>query len=417
MAAYPITNPDGSNLIEALNYVASGPAGIGQQLDGFAAYADAPYLTGNKQTPFINKNTTVMYSGIADISSIDWIDGYTIKYNYLYGPYPGAIFTPGATLLVQGALPYEYNAPGAYYGSSSYNATIVESTDSYVITRSNKFIPNLGTGSGGQASVFVTTQAGTGGLGTRISTDLIGNVTVDAGNSLVSVTAQLEILTNTYAVLWLAPDPMSSHTLNYFVELNRYKATNIGTVSNPIYDYAFDTVVSRRRIYITNLTTPTRGIPLTYTITGGTPAVGSAGNYFPVAVETFTPPGVGGVGAVVDVDITNDTVDYAAGTTVTAFGTAGGNYRNGDALYIPGDVLGGLFPDNNLLLEVSSSTDTADISIGPSETIFTTIYDRPSTGLYRYVVQIKVVPQPGDGVAAMQIRLGRRSLTAQVIKQ
>ena len=54
MSQYPIINSGG--IYDAVNYVASGPGGLGQNFQGFSDYNTA-YLTGNFRTPFTQANT------------------------------------------------------------------------------------------------------------------------------------------------------------------------------------------------------------------------------------------------------------------------------------------------------------------------------------------------------------------------
>jgi len=420
MAAYPITNPDSINLIEALNYVASGPTDIGQQLVGYNMYQDTLELNGNQQAPFANKQppVTYLYQPPIDLSTATWIDAYTRQYTFQGAPIGYIPYALGQTITVTGVSPNEYDTPAGGYGQPVNDTVVVKCTEDYVIIRSaTKSIANPGPGTGGRAlfALMKTSFYGGGQADFRINTPANAQVSVDISNSLVGVTAQLEILNNTYAILWQDPDPFYLHSLQYRVELNRYKAVNIGTVANPVYDYKFDKIVSRELIYSDlSIGPPTRGIPLTWTITGGVPAAGSAGFYTVPVSDIY---GIGGVGAAVDVDITNDTVAYSVGSTVTPTSPPyAGNYSVGEQVYVPGDLLGGVTPTNDLFLTVASIDNLPDISIGPSNTIFTTLYDQPDSGIYRYIVQIHVTD--GVGVATpIYIKLGRCSLTAQVIKR
>ena len=58
MSQYPINTPAG--LYGAINYVASGPGGLGQNFQGFSDYNTA-YLTGNFRTPFTQANTANIF--------------------------------------------------------------------------------------------------------------------------------------------------------------------------------------------------------------------------------------------------------------------------------------------------------------------------------------------------------------------
>ena len=55
MAQFPINTPQG--LYEAVNYLASGPQGLGQNFAGFSSFEPA-YLTGNYRFPFTSPDVT-----------------------------------------------------------------------------------------------------------------------------------------------------------------------------------------------------------------------------------------------------------------------------------------------------------------------------------------------------------------------
>jgi len=405
MAQYPVVGADQQGIVEVLNYVASGPAGIGQQLSGFNNI-DITNITGNQVLPYTTP-VSQLYVAPIDLSDSTWLDDYTRQYTFS-SVQPAAPFALGNGIIVDSVSPAEFNTPivdGIYVNT----AIVVECTDTYVIVRDTTAIPNPGvTGAGGRVRYFVTQY---GYIGTRLNTDVNADVVVDASNSLVSVTAQLTITGSDYAVLYV--DPMIVGTVVYTVQLNRYKAVNVGTAANPNLLYSFDTTISEQQIYSQNVPAPTQGIPLTYTIVAGSPAAGSAGVYNLPDGPSLT--NGSGQGAGFSVNIISDIVDYATGTTVTASG-AGGNYSVGDLVIIEGTQLGGLTPDNDLEMTVASIGGTGDVSIGPFETVFTTIYDQPGSGLYRYIVQLNVTT--GSATAAVKfVTLGRRSLTARVVKK
>ena len=421
MAAYPITSTDSANLLDALNYAVSGPAGIGQQLTGFNSYT-ATNLNGNVVTPYVDA-MAVLYVPKIDISDSTWLDDYTRQYTFAAAE-PTPPFALGNGILIENVTPNEFNTPyDNITGLYSTTAIVVECTTGYVIIRDTVPIPNPGPGTGGTASYFITDRAYDG---TKINTDAVAPATVDASNSLVSITAQLQLAAATYAVFWLSPNTVSPHEIKYTVQLNRYRAVNVGTVAEPLYDYNFDAPISEQQVYSQTLTAATQGIPLTYTILSGTPAVGSAGLYnFP----NGNPLGGGnnGDGAYggFDINIINDLVDYATGSTVTALGN-GGNYVVGEQVTVSGADLGGLTPDNDLVMAVATIGGTGDVTVGPFDVVFTTIYDqptvsatdlKPASGLYQYRLQINVFINGDDLIAAKSITVGRRSISARVVKQ
>jgi hypothetical protein len=408
MAQYPVIGPDPQNIIEVLNYVASGPSGLGQQLAGFNNYASTN-LNGNTVLPYVDA-AAVMYVARIDLGDSAWIDDYTRQYTFS-SVQPAAPFALGNAIIVDNVTPIEFNTPyDVPTGEYINTAIVVECTDSYVIVRDTKPLANPGvTGTGGYIYYFVTSRGGA-----TINTDANADVIVDASNSLVSITAQLAIAASSYAVQIINVDSIYPHVLTYAIELNRYRAVNVGTVARPILAYAFDTTISQEPVYSQTLTAATEGIPLTYTIVSGAPAASSAGVY----TLPTGPSQSNGFGAYAgfSINITNDTVDYATGTTVTALGN-GGNYAVGDLVVIAGTELGGTTPANDLEMTVATIGGTGDVTIGPFDSVFTTIYDQPASGLYRYILQVKVTSNIDDTVPVTSITVGRRSLTARVVKK
>lgn len=51
MSKFPVTSSDDSGIIGALNYLLSGPSGLGQNFEGFSNYNQGQ-ITGNERTPF-----------------------------------------------------------------------------------------------------------------------------------------------------------------------------------------------------------------------------------------------------------------------------------------------------------------------------------------------------------------------------
>jgi len=398
MSSYPINTGDNESLIDAVNYAVSGPSGLGQQLQGFSSYG-VTRLTGNFRVPYTNSDFPAeLYVAPIALSTAEWLDDYTLKFTFAT-PQAGAPFALGNGVTISGVTPSDYDDTYSRIG-------VVYCDTDYVILRSGTAIPNYGTGTGGTAELFVTSD-----YGATMSTDANAIVEVDAGNNLVSVTGQIQIPGISYGVLY-SDYPTVVPGIAIYVELNRYKAFNSGTAANPQYFYNYDTTISSQRIYDSYITTPTEGVPLTYNIVSGTSGPTSTGFYADLSPQSQT--GVG-ENARIWVDITADSTDYS---TSLSFVSAeyGGGYQVGDQLTFSGVFLGGTEPDNDLVLEVATVGGSGDIDIGPFETIFTPIIDAPPSGLYWYIIEINVAIESAQ-VPVKYIALDRRSLTAQVIKK
>jgi len=405
MASYPISSGDEQNLLEAVNYVASGPAGIGQQLQGFSSYTPSR-ITGNFRVPYTNADTNPLtaaklYVAPIALSTSEWLDDFTWKYTFAT-PQAEPPFALGNGVTFSGITPSDYDDTFSRIG-------VVQVTTTYVIVRAANPYPNPGViGTGGFASLNVTS-----GSGALMSTDANAIVSIDGGNSLVSVTGQLDISPFKYAVTY-TDYPTTAPQLNIYVELNRYIARNSGTAANPQYFYNFDKTISQQLIYNTTVTAYTQGIPLTYTVVSGTSNAASGGIY---TSRTSDSSSGSGIDARITLRVDTPGTAYSTGSTILSV-DGGGNYQVGDTVTWLGTEFGGTSPANDLVLQVASIGGTGDITVPASLTIFTPVIDQPVSGLYWYIIEVSVVPDYGHAeVAVKSMNLNRRNLTAQIIKK
>ena len=416
MATYPINAGDQESLLDAVNYVASGPSGLGQQLKGFKSSVGEignfdTRITGNYRQPYTSSQflagvgyTANLYVAPIPLSTSEWLDDYTWKFTFAT-PQPYPPFQLGNNINTEGITPSDYDTFFNRIG-------VVECSTTYVIARYQNPFPNPGVvGTGGVVYLWVTSPASNAdSADAEMSTDANAIVSVDAGNNLVSVTGQIEIKNYSYAV-FQAPPSFGART-QMVVALNRYKAYNSGTAANPQYFYEFDATVAAEKIADFYSPEATQGIPTSFDMVSGTSSPSAA--YTLVLsdqTETLTGNGayVGGI-----FDTTAPGGPYVGNATFSP--SDGGNYAVGDQVKIKGDILGGTTPANDLVMEVASITNTGDIDVTePTTVIFTPVIDNPDSGLYWYIIEIAIYIQ-GE-VAFKYMTLGRRSLTAQVIKK
>jgi hypothetical protein len=398
MATYPISGGDDASLLDVVNYVASGPSGVGQQLEGFSDY-NSLQLTGNYRIPY-TASTAKLYVAPIALSTAEWLDDYTWKYTFA-STQPDVPFALGNGVTISGVTPSDYDDTFSRIG-------VVECTTNYVILRSSGPYFNPGPGTGGFASLNVTS-----GGGATMSTDANAIVSIDAGNTLVSITGQLDLSAYDYAVTY-TDYPTTAPELNVYVQLNRYIAQNSGTAANPQYFYNLDKTISQQLIYNTTVTAYTQGIPLTYTFVSGTSNAASGGIY--TSVDSTSTSG-NGTGARITLQVTVPGTAYSTGSTILSI-DGGGNYQVGDTVTWKGTHFGGTSPANDLVLQVASIGGTGDITVPKSLTIFTPVIDNPTSGLYWYLLEVLVEPDEDHAeVAVKSMTLNRRSLTAQVIKK
>ena len=81
IAKYPVDVGDDEGILDAINYLLSGPAGLGQNFAGFSSYTPA-YVTGNFRTPFAQTTPAALYVPPIALNNAQQLDDRTIKYTF-----------------------------------------------------------------------------------------------------------------------------------------------------------------------------------------------------------------------------------------------------------------------------------------------------------------------------------------------
>ena len=405
MAKFPVEYSDSEGVVDAVNYLLSGPSGLGQNFEGFSAYVPAYIRPASRQPWDLDINSTLdpsIYLSIP-ISNITIVGGNPSKLIQVTFTTPFAdppfqfgdrldikdvIETGSDTSLNQTSdVVYSCTTTDVTLG---YNADFEERTwDTYV--------------SGGTIGRDFTNYA--------TSTDCNGRVTVSGATTQVFVSAQLNLeweYTCTTAT-----------TYNVIVQIARLKGFPSTTPGSNDYLFADSVIVSKKNnvravtpgsgtqalesIFTTVLDGPNLDfgyywyiLEVYFAIPGSlfpgdaynTDGVTVSGTKVALVSDTtysgITPTSTtgAGTGAVIDVTLTaGASAGYNLLTNTTIDITNGGSgYLVDDILTIPGTSLGGTSPDNDMTLVVYYVTGPYDVTPG-----------RATTGL--------------------------RSLTAQVIKQ
>ena len=314
MAKFPLeyNDQDSQAAVDAINYVLSGPSGLGQNFAGISGY-NTVYLTGNYQSPFTSNSVSINSLGGNGTTSltVDTTSGIDVG-NYVFGPGIGTgaqvtninattkivTLSVANTNSVSGLITFSpvqtaelYVAPititsiiwlspfaikinftaqpnppfalgnnvtvsGAtptIYNQTYNGAGVVECGTNYAIVRHNNYIANPGSGSGGTVSYSNTLQPPSGSAlpppNNWTSTDCIGNGTVSSPTDRVFISGQLDQLI-TYTAT-------ATSDLRISVAINRYKITtntNVGNIAAPTIVYVFDETVAERNYIRTGLT-------------------------------------------------------------------------------------------------------------------------------------------------------------------
>lgn len=229
MSKFPIESQDSEGIRDAVNYLLSGPGGLGQDVAGFKSFTNA-YLTGNFRPPFTSDTVSNLYVSAINLSNAEQIDDRTIKYTFA-STQLAPPFALGNGLRVTGVVPSTYNSQDLQdAGYPIGNIGVIECTTTYVIVRTRNVITTpLGTYvSGGSISYRSTENTDDSGYN---STDCNARVTVQGGTEQVLLSSQLT-QTISYEVITGPVD------LSVYVSLRRYAGFPNNDPVNP--DFLFN---------------------------------------------------------------------------------------------------------------------------------------------------------------------------------
>jgi hypothetical protein len=247
MPSYPIA--DDQSIRDGLDYLLSGPAGLGQNFQGFAGYEDPwakntngdsdpklPfYLTGNSRLPFTQQNPASLYVQSFALSNAEQLDDRTIRYTFA-SPQSPAPFSLGNGLSVTGITPSTYNSSSLKSaGYSIGQIGVVECTTTYVVVRTVAPITSaLGNYVSGGTIGYSSTDIG------EISTDCNARVTVTGGGDRVVVSGQLDQI-----VSYECFDPDVSFQVS--VSIDRFIGQSNNDPVNPdfLFEQQFPPVINK----------------------------------------------------------------------------------------------------------------------------------------------------------------------------
>jgi len=397
MAQFPINTPDG--LYEAVNYLASGPQGLGQNFAGFSSYEPA-YLTGNYRFPFTSSSEVPLYVAPINLSNAELLDPYTWKFTFA-STQATAPFTLGSGVTISGVNPGD---PGTLFGNSDFNI------DNGGMTYSGTMV----TFAADQVfyNIFPTTTSGTGS-GAAMDVYLkAGETAYDYTTVSISVNNSWPIGYN-YSIgdtLVITGDRLGGTT-------PANDMTLVVTATESIYDGTYTPigVASCTTDYVILKTnTPYSGVPAY--VSGGTASY-SAINQLNSTDCNARVVVTGGTDRVFISAQMNNIISYTATedsdmdyiVQVNRYvGFLNNDPINPDYLF--------LFDKTISEKVYSYSALNGDSSLTEVETIFSTVIDQPSPGFYWYILEVENDVTTGD-LELTTSEFGLRSLSAQVVKQ
>jgi hypothetical protein len=251
MSKFPVESNDSEGMRDAVNYLLSGPGGLGQDFAGFNDYEDPwarnaagdpepkvpAYLTGNFRAPFTQTPAVAkLFVSAIGVSNAEQIDSRTVKYYFAGAPLASVPFAVGNGLTIYGITPSTFNSSSLRNAGSSIGAIgVIECTTSYVIVRTRAPIETpLGTYVSGGNIEYSSTDIG------YVSTDCNARVAVTGGTEKVVVGGQLDQI-----ISYECFDPTVDFQVT--VSINRYNGFPTNDPVNPefLFDVQYPPVVSK----------------------------------------------------------------------------------------------------------------------------------------------------------------------------
>lgn len=399
MAQYPVNYED---LVDAVNYLLSGPSGTGQNFDGFSTYApgyirpgeDAPYMLPYSTTLDVNWYLNIPINNIVFVPPLSGNpEQITVTFTT---PLANVPFQFGDKISLAGVTPADFNYDYVVYSCTTTNVVLARAD-------ATTFNPSWTYVSGGS---LIRNQADI-----AQNTDCVALSTVTGGTDRVFISAQIQFSYTYSATL--------SSEFDILVQINRYRGFVKNTAAsvyaknynpNDNIEFRFDGVVSQQVFnksvsssgsdseavvftqifdgpnlppdyykYVLDITFVTKP---TISVEFGAGTGGLISEQFiqsgliapalygvPTTFTSISPSTVTGTGSGAIVDVAIDTVavydtyanNFNSTVTVT---TAGSGYSVGDELLILGTSLGGATPANDLSLTITQIQYAGDATPG-----------------------------------------------------
>jgi hypothetical protein len=218
MSKFPVEISDKEGIVDAVNYLLSGPQGLGQSFSGFSA-SDPGFVTGNFRVPYGATSGVKLYVPPIALSTAEMLDGATYKFTFAAAE-PTPPFKLGNNIEVAGVA-------DSWYNDSYTQIGVIECTTTYVVAR-------------GSGTFYEIVPPSTGGTVTRetagsfISTECNAKVTVTSATDRVFISGQINNLISVAAT--------TTSTLMYQVLINRYRGYPNTDPTNPGFLFDLDGV-------------------------------------------------------------------------------------------------------------------------------------------------------------------------------
>jgi len=242
MATFPVEMNDDEGQTDAINYLLSGPSGIGQNFDGIN-FSEPVYLSGSHTDPFVSPTIKSLQSLAISIDTGYFLDAITLKIEFTGAPLASIPFDNGDIVLVEGTTDANVNG--------IYSVGVIECTDSYVIIRDPTAVtPTPGTFSGGTILKTVTYYGYFLDFAPYWQpTDCNSFATVTGETDRVFIGGQIDYGFSYEVTV------AGTYDITLLIAVNRYKGIPGKSTVNPKINFAFDGIVSDASFTFPNLTT------------------------------------------------------------------------------------------------------------------------------------------------------------------
>jgi len=224
MSKFPIERSDNEGIVDALNYVLSGPGGLGQNFSG-VSFSELGYLTGNFSPAFTSPTPITINVPPISVSLAEKLSPNTFKYTFSVAE-PSPPFFVGANITASGFTKNQYNR--------LFTMGVVECTTTYVIARVRRQLGDPGTDvTGGTVELTVPVYPSF-----NATDGDVRDIVITSPTDRAFISAQL--LNNIYC------DATTTSQMFYTVAVNRYVASSTYDSNDLDFTYSYDKTVASR---------------------------------------------------------------------------------------------------------------------------------------------------------------------------
>jgi hypothetical protein len=234
MAKFPIdSDKDTQGVVDAINYVMSGPSGLGQNFSGYSAFLPA-YVRPTTRQPFsLPIDTTLdprwyLSVPITTITTVNPTPSQLLEITFTT-PFANAPFQPGDRLMIDGTT--AAGGDPAFYNGLRLTVLNCSTTQVQMYYSENLYWPGLAALGGSLVRDYYDYD---------LSTDCNGRISIQSGTDRVFINAQILVdidYTCTIPSTW-----------SFRARVNRYRGTPSTTPGSTDYLFDFDTTVAERTI-------------------------------------------------------------------------------------------------------------------------------------------------------------------------